>query len=52
MGSNRPDVLEGQLPGRALNLVEEWPMIHKEELLANWRLCPEKVAPSNIEPLP
>jgi hypothetical protein len=46
------EVLEGRLPGRALNLVQEWAMIHKEELLADWRLCREKARPSNIEPLP
>src|ERR1051326_3915199 len=27
------DVLEGQLPRRALNLVQEWAMIHRGELL-------------------
>ena len=27
------EVLEGQLPRRALNLVREWAMIHREELL-------------------
>jgi hypothetical protein len=26
-------IMEGQLPGRALNLVHEWGMIHREELL-------------------
>jgi hypothetical protein len=46
------EVLEGQLPRRALNLVQEWAMMHKEELLENWRLCREKALPSNIEPLP
>ena len=44
-------VLEGKLPQRALNLVQEWGMMHKEELLANWRLCREKAAPVGIEPL-
>ena len=46
------DVLDGQLPRRALNLVQEWAMIHREELLDDWRLCREKARPSNIEPLP
>ncbi len=44
-------VLEGQLPGRALNLVQEWAMIHREELLEDWRLWREKASPLNIEPL-
>jgi hypothetical protein len=44
-------VLEGELPGRALALIEEWGMIHKEELIENWRLCREKAQPGKIEPL-
>ena len=28
-------IIEGQLPHRALNLVQEWAMIHREELLEN-----------------
>jgi len=49
---NTLDVLEGQLPGRALNFVREWAMMHKEELLDDWRLCREKAPPLHIEPLP
>ena len=33
------EVLEGQLPRRALNLVREWAMMHREELLEDWRFC-------------
>jgi hypothetical protein len=46
--------MQGQLPGRALNLVQEWAMrwIHKEELLEAWRLCRENALPAKIEPLP
>jgi hypothetical protein len=44
-------VIEGQLPRRALNLVQEWAMIHKEELLEDWRLCRENAPPTKIEPL-
>ena len=36
---------------RALNLVQEWAMIHREELLEDWRFCREKTAPARIEPL-
>src|SRR5713226_6151759 len=32
-------VIQGELPRRALNLVQEWAMIHREELLEDWRLC-------------
>jgi hypothetical protein len=34
-----------------LNLVQEWAMIHREELQEDWRLCREKAPPSDIEPL-
>jgi hypothetical protein len=45
-------VLEGGLPGRALKLVEEWAIIHKEQLLVDWQLCQENTLPEKIEPLP
>ena len=45
-------VIDGHLPHRALNLVQEWAMIHKEELFFNWKLCREKSAPVKVEPLP
>lgn len=45
------EVIEGELPRRALNLVEEWAMIHKEELLEDWRLCAANSRPAKIEPL-
>jgi Domain of unknown function (DUF4160) len=43
--------MEGQLPGRALSLVHEWGMIHREELLEAWRFCRENRPPAKIEPL-
>ena len=45
------NILEGTLPGRALKLVQEWAMIHREELLDDWRLCRENSHPERIEPL-
>ncbi len=44
-------VIKGDLPGRALELAREWAMIHRVELLANWRLCRENKQPERIEPL-
>jgi Domain of unknown function (DUF4160) len=44
-------VINGELPRRAWNLVQEWAIIHREELLANWRLCCENTPPEKIEPL-
>jgi hypothetical protein len=46
------DGVEGELPPRALKLAQEWAMIHREELLKDWRLCREKAPPAKIEPLP
>lgn len=45
------EIIQGELPTRALNLVREWAMIHREELLEDWRLCRENAAPAKIEPL-
>lgn len=46
------EVIEGELPRRALSLVQEWAMIHREELVENWELCREKSQPTKIDPLP
>ncbi len=46
------EVMEGQLPRRALTLVLEWAKMHKEELFEDWRLCRDNASPANIEPLP
>jgi hypothetical protein len=34
-----------------LNLVREWAMMHREELLEDWRFCRENTVPMKIEPL-
>jgi len=44
-------VLQGQLPRRALNLVQEWATMHRGELLEDWRLCRENARPNQVEPL-
>jgi uncharacterized protein DUF4160 len=44
-------VKHGRLPRRALDLVLEWAMIHRAELLDDWRLCSEKTPPNKIDPL-
>jgi hypothetical protein len=46
------NIIEGQLPRRALNLVQEWAMMHREELLMDWRLCRANARPASIDPLP
>jgi hypothetical protein len=48
------EVIEGQLPRlprRALNLVRERAIMHREELLEDWRFCRENTATAKIEPL-
>jgi hypothetical protein len=44
-------ILQGQLPHRALNLIREWAMLHREELLEDRRLCRENAPPAKAEPL-
>ena len=44
-------IIRGEVPTRALNLVREWAMIHREELLEDWRLCRQRETPAKIEPL-
>jgi len=45
------NLLEGHLPNKQLRLVVAWIEIHKEELLANWKLCQNGESPFSIEPL-
>jgi hypothetical protein len=45
-------IIEGRLPSRALSLVQEWAIIHRGELLTDWRLCRENAPPAKIAPLP
>ena len=44
-------VTRGQLPSRALALVQEWIELHRNELLEDWNLCQTKQTPKPIEPL-
>ncbi len=44
-------VIEGDLPNRALHLVREWAMIHREELQQDWQLCRANAVPKKIDPL-
>jgi len=44
-------VRQGELPRRALDLVQEWAIIHRAELAQNWRLCREKMPPEKVDPL-
>ncbi|MBE6223820.1 MAG: DUF4160 domain-containing protein [Bacteroidales bacterium] len=41
----------GQLPGRALALITEWMICHKDELLENWELLKNGEQFKKIKPL-
>jgi len=45
------EIIEGELPSRALILVREGAMMHREELREDWRLCRTNSVPEKIEPL-
>jgi len=44
-------ILAGTLPARAVGLVMEWAMLHKKELLHNWKLVKDGKTLLPIEPL-
>ena len=45
------ELLEGELPTRQIRLVTAWIEIHKDELIADWKLCQNGEKPFSIEPL-
>ena len=45
------DVIEGNLPRRALALVLEWASEHRAELMEDWDLCDRMQTPKKIAPL-
>lgn len=44
-------VVSGRFPRRALGLVLEWCLLHKRELLANWKLATNRQPLNLIPPL-
>lgn len=44
-------MIKGDLPRRALELILDWAELHQSELLNDWDLCQEKQKPHKIEPL-
>ncbi len=42
---------DGYLPPKAMAMVIEWSVIHKEELIENWNKVSGGIAPVKIEPL-
>lgn len=45
------ELLEGSLPKPKMRIVQAWIEIHKDELLADWKLAVEGQQPFKIEPL-
>ncbi|WP_371744314.1 DUF4160 domain-containing protein [Oceanispirochaeta sp. M1] len=45
------ELTEGNLPRRQVKLIEAWAELHKEELLADWRLAQNGEIPFKIDPL-
>ena len=45
------ELIEGDLPIRQIRLVTAWIEIHKDELIADWKLCQNGEKPFSIEPL-
>ena len=46
------EVLHGELPRRALKLVQEWTALHRDELLDNWERAERDEPLVTIDPLP
>ncbi|MCC6127194.1 MAG: DUF4160 domain-containing protein [Pirellulales bacterium] len=44
-------LVQGQMGGKAVALVQEWRLLHREELMADWELARQKRALHRIEPL-
>ena len=45
------EILEGELPRRALSLVLEWAVLHRNELRLNWQNARDGLPMLEIEPL-
>lgn len=45
------EILQCKLPGRAVKLLTAWMEIHKDELMANWRLAINGEHTFKIKPL-
>lgn len=45
------EVIQGELPRRAQQLVTDWAELHQAELLRNWYLCKANRQPEPIAPL-
>ena len=44
-------LVEGELPRKKLKKIDEWRMLHKQELLNAWNNAQQHISPEKIEPL-
>jgi len=45
------EILEGNIPKSKMKLVSAWVELHKDELIADWKLAIEGQKPYKIDPL-
>ena len=45
------ELLEGNMPSRQIRMIQAWVEIHREELMADCKLCQNGEKPFKIEPL-
>ena len=45
------EIIDGQMPAGKLRLIQAWIEIHRDELLADWKLCQNGEKPFQIKPL-
>jgi hypothetical protein len=45
------EILEGNIPNSKMKLLSAWIELHKDELIADWKLAVEGQPPYKIEPL-
>ena len=45
------ELLDGELPGRQMKLLQAWLVIHRDELMADWHLASTGQTPFKIDPL-
>jgi phosphomannomutase len=51
VGLDPIEILHGRLPRRAMGMVLEWTVLHRQELLLNWDRLHSEQEPHRIDPL-
>lgn len=45
------ELIDGNMPNSKMKLISAWALIHKEDLMANWKLAKDNESLYNINPL-